>query len=95
MAHPDDELLDQYATGRLGDERLAEVEEHLLVCSICQARIAELDEFLSTFRLASPRVSAQAASLWSISPHRFLFWAAPVSATAALLFTIGFRPSSP
>jgi hypothetical protein len=90
MAHPDDEMLDQYATSRLGEERLAEVEEHLLICSTCQARLSELDDFLASFRLAAPQVAARDARLWQkVWSFRPVYWAAPVTAAAALLFGVG------
>lgn len=49
-AHVDEEALEQYAMGALGDEDAAPIEEHLLLCAGCQNRLAELDSFLNALR---------------------------------------------
>jgi hypothetical protein len=52
MPHIDDEVLDRYSVGTLPPEVLAEVEEHLLFCQECQARLVQADEFAMLFRSA-------------------------------------------
>ena len=48
--HVDEETLERYAMGALGDEEEAPIEEHLLLCAGCQNRLTELDRFLKTLR---------------------------------------------
>ena len=51
--HIDDEVLEQYALGGIGDEaELASIEQHLLVCGACQDRLNEEDEFARVLRVA-------------------------------------------
>jgi hypothetical protein len=50
--HPPDDLLERYAMGALAEPELERVEEHLLVCEACQARLAETDAFVSATRAA-------------------------------------------
>ena len=42
--HPSDEQLAQYSEGRLVEPQLGEVEEHLLICEQCCARLTEFDD---------------------------------------------------
>ena len=51
--HISEDSIDRYAIGALEGETLAEVEEHLLVCAECQARLLETDEFVEVFRAAA------------------------------------------
>ena len=40
--HPDEDVLEEYALNRLSEEVTAPLEEHLLVCDLCQAKLLEL-----------------------------------------------------
>lgn len=42
--HVTDECLEQYSRGILEASRLAEVEEHLLICENCCERLTRLDD---------------------------------------------------
>jgi putative zinc finger protein len=42
--HVPDEWLDQYSRGTLDGARLAQVEEHLLICEQCCERLTKLDD---------------------------------------------------
>jgi hypothetical protein len=44
--HPDEDVWEQYAFGRLGGKKLAALEEHLLICERCQNTLASTDEFV-------------------------------------------------
>ena len=57
--HIEDEVLDRYAVGNLPLESIPEVEEHLLVCSQCQGRLTELDDFLIHFRKAASQIDGR------------------------------------
>ena len=50
--HATEEALEQYALGRLSDADAAPVEEHLLVCSLCQDRLQVTDAFIRALRAA-------------------------------------------
>lgn len=51
-AHIDDDALEAYSLGRLGDAESAPVEEHLLVCAECRERLAGWDEYITAMRRA-------------------------------------------
>ena len=59
QAHPDDEILERYALGRLAEPELGEVEEHVLICEPCQERVAEAEEFAAVMRKAAANVAAE------------------------------------
>jgi hypothetical protein len=42
--HVPDEWLDQYSRGALEASRLAQLEEHLLICEQCRERLTKLDD---------------------------------------------------
>jgi hypothetical protein len=42
--HVSDDWLEQYSKGGLEASRLAEVEEHLLICEHCCERLTKLDD---------------------------------------------------
>jgi hypothetical protein len=55
-SHPGEEALENYAMGRSRGAQLAQIEKHLLVCSICQDRLEELEAFLAAMRSAAGAV---------------------------------------
>jgi putative zinc finger protein len=87
--HIDEELLDRYVLETLAEDSLAEVEEHLLICTECQSRLVETDEFVTLFRAAAIHPDARPTPLWErISPFRGVIWAGPASAVAALFILL-------
>lgn len=48
--HPEEDLLEHYALGKLSGDELGRVEEHLLVCETCRDRLTELDADISAIR---------------------------------------------
>jgi hypothetical protein len=50
VAHPSEDVLEEYAFGRLSDEDLAKVEEHLLICQECRDLLQETEHFLLAIR---------------------------------------------
>jgi anti-sigma factor ChrR (cupin superfamily) len=42
--HVPDDWLEQYSKGTLEAARLAQVEEHLLICEQCRERLTKLDD---------------------------------------------------
>jgi len=51
--HASDEALERYATHSLPEAALAEIEEHLLVCSQCQQQLEQIDAYVSAMRSAA------------------------------------------
>lgn len=50
--HATAEQLEEYSFGRLGENQLERIEEHLLVCQRCQEELEALDSFRSNLRAA-------------------------------------------
>src|SRR5690242_6887336 len=62
--HINEEILDRYALGALPEDVVANVEEHLLVCAACQARLRQADEFSTVFRVAALEPDARPMRRW-------------------------------
>jgi hypothetical protein len=46
VAHPTEDVLEEYAFCRLSEKDLAKVENHLLICPNCQEALLRLDQFI-------------------------------------------------
>ena len=46
-SHADDDSLEQYSIGSMAESDVAQLEEHLLVCSACQKRLEEIDAYVT------------------------------------------------
>lgn len=46
---------EQYALGMRSDQDRCRLEEHLLLCSVCQGRLAEADEYVEVMKTALTR----------------------------------------
>lgn len=66
QVHPSEELLEEYAFGRLMGARLEALEEHLLLCGDCQAGLAQADDFIRLIKAGSQELIAD--------PPRWLAW---------------------
>jgi hypothetical protein len=87
--HIEDEVLERYSIGSLPEELVAEVEEHLLLCLICQNRLSETDRFLMLLREAATRLSAQPSTERERrSSFRFGSWAAAAAFLLAALILL-------
>jgi len=51
--HVSDDVLETYAMGKLSDEGCAPFEEHLLICCVCQRRLAQRDEYIRVVKAAA------------------------------------------
>jgi hypothetical protein len=95
--HIDDETIDRYALGKLTEDELAPVEEHLLICHACQDKLDAADGFVSAFRAAAPLATAEVAARdpW----YRRLFnvpkvaWVPALAAMVVLAIVVQTRPS--
>ena len=95
--HPSDDDLELYSLGQLDEQRTAPLEEHLLVCEACQARVGEFDEYVHAMRAALreaeseqqvPRTSLLARLLAIPKP----VWAGAMAAVLALVFLVPWQP---
>lgn len=59
MVHIPEDLIEEYALGRLQEPALALLEEHLLICEDCRERLQITDEFVLALR--DTALMAQAA----------------------------------
>ncbi len=48
--HPSEDLLEEYSFGRVLEPALAPLEEHLLDCTLCQARLLAVDEYTALMK---------------------------------------------
>jgi anti-sigma factor ChrR (cupin superfamily) len=58
LMHLREEDLKQYAMGTLPSSALRDFALHLLVCHLCQDRMAEMDAFVAAMRTACQEVEA-------------------------------------
>ena len=58
-AHPEEEILERFAMGRLVEPALGEFEEHLMLCGRCQERLDEVTEYAGVMRVAARSVAAE------------------------------------
>ncbi len=58
-AHWDETQLEQYALRKLPEPEVEALEEHLLVCEVCQQNLARTDEYVSAMRSVSARLRAE------------------------------------
>ena len=96
--HIGEEVLELYALGRLAEPETERLEEHLLLCELCQEELAKVDDFVRAFRIAAPAVEAASEQSLSRSARRWLErmrdgigaagYAAPALATAALALVV-------
>lgn len=51
--HVAEDVLEAYAMRKLSGRDVAPVEEHLLICPVCQTRLDEVQEFLRVVKAAA------------------------------------------
>lgn len=102
--HASDEALERYATHSLAEPELAQIEEHLLVCSQCQEKLEKIDAYVSAMRDAAKALGQQDESrkrFWTRVSHTLTFrklgWAMALTAVAllAVLLRNSFTPPKP
>ena len=59
--HPDEDQIERYSLGEMGEAELAPLECHLLTCDSCRRRVAESDAYVSAMRQAAAAVRADGA----------------------------------
>ena len=96
--HISDELLDRYASGTLPEQRLTDLEEHLLFCQACQSRLEASDEFAMLFREAAVQPDTRSHRSWRLLwSHPAARWTVAAAAALAvlLLMAVPHRPPVP
>ena len=76
--HATEEVLETYSMGRLAEPELAEFEGHLLVCDLCQDRLADEDRI----RQAVCDGGAVFERPRAVRPHAIIWWPFPKLAWA-------------
>ena len=65
MRHIPEETLEQYCLGRLSESETEPVEEHLLLCNLCQDTLTETEQFVTAVRSALTQLESQPATeMW-------------------------------
>ena len=91
--HPSDDEIELYALGRLAEARVSTLEEHLLICEPCRARLEEMDEYVAAMRQAlgevkeSKREARPGLLTWLFTVPKPV-WAGAAAAAALALFFI-------
>ena len=100
--HPSEDVLEEYAFGRLSGDRLSTVEEHLLVCETCQTALEHTDQFIGLVKTAAarhsrPRRRGVLAEFWRSlgagMPARTAVWVSVLG--SACLIGVVLSPKSP
>ena len=107
--HPSDLELDAYVLNKLGEDRTAEIEEHYLLCTLCQNRLLEIDASVEAVNLLKDESSVaalqfsescarsqgrEAISLRRLTLPRVLSTSCMAATAAAAFFTLGFFTAS-
>ena len=88
--HIEETTLESYSMGTLAEEETAELEQHLLRCEACCARVTEADSYVRAMKQAAQKLPEPEGSRWN--PRLLL----PAFAVCALLIAaavVKFSPS--
>lgn len=91
--HIADEALERYSLQRSSDEEIETVEEHLLVCDECRARLDQADHYHRTMRLALRDANAAAPEKSRLRGWLPSLAMAGAFAAAAVVAVPYFRPA--
>ena len=61
--HFSEQVLEDYALGMLSEENCAALEEHLLICPLCQDLLADADEYVQAAKAAAALLAGTAPRL--------------------------------
>ena len=88
--HPSDELLEEYFFHRLAEARVAEIEEHLLICEDCRIAVQKLDAFILTMKAEAARPAT--SQLWQGSQSSNIGALSAAALVVAALVVFWTRP---
>jgi hypothetical protein len=57
--HPAEDLLEEYAFGRVREPLLAPFEEHLFICSACQTKLQEVETYIALMKSGAAALEAR------------------------------------
>jgi hypothetical protein len=52
-SHPGEDVFESYVFDRLSDSETADFEEHLLLCELCQSKLAQAEEYVGLMKAAT------------------------------------------
>ncbi|MGI8745354.1 MAG: hypothetical protein ACR2NN_22820 [Bryobacteraceae bacterium] len=91
--HVAEDVLEKYAMGKIAEDQIPPLEEHLLVCSDCQVRLAGIDDYVLAAKGAAAELENKKATrkppLLELLSGRFWhipapLWAAGLAAAMAI-----------
>ncbi len=88
--HLSEEILEEYAFGRMSEPALGQVEEHLLVCEPCQDALRDVDEYILLMKTACSQPLPEARRR-----HSVLRYAAAAALAAGIAITVMLARPSP
>src|SRR5690348_5989383 len=91
--HVAEDVLEKYLLHQLKEPETERIEEHLLICSVCQNQVQQIEEFILAAKAAlrsTERKPAVRSSSADTSGGALLSWfSGPIIATAAVGLMIG------
>ena len=88
--HIEETTLEQYSMGSLDENAAAEVEQHLLLCQTCCAKVTEADSYVRAMKGAVQELPNPEPSRWNL---RLLLPAFAVCALLIAAAVVKFSPS--
>jgi len=61
--HIDDDEMERYSMGDAPQERVVQIEEHLLICESCRQRATQSDAYVAAMRRAAAELRRQQGKL--------------------------------
>jgi hypothetical protein len=83
LEHALEENLERYSMATLPEAEAETLEEHLLICPLCQERLTESDDYLRAMRSAASTLRAENSSSWR--GRLELVWACAAAISLILL----------
>jgi hypothetical protein len=88
--HIEETTLERYSMGSLEEEAAVEVEQHLLLCETCCARVTEADSYVRAMKRAAQELPDPEPSRWNL---RLLLPAFAVCTLLIAAAVVKFSPS--
>jgi hypothetical protein len=62
MTHISEDRLEHYSMGKLSENELPPIEEHLLLCELCQALLTEVDGIICKIVIGARQIAEEKQS---------------------------------
>jgi len=96
-SHPGEDVFESYVFDRLSDSETADFEEHLLLCELCQTKLAQAEEYVVLMKAATSEFvtehSGKMRSVWRKSGLRRSAATAAVLLLTCLTALLSWTPS--